>query len=272
MAEQTDAAAPGMSRFRLVIAYDGTAYAGWQVQKTGLGVQQRVEESLARLFPGVGRVHSSSRTDTGVHALGMVVHVDIPRARMRMAVSKLAIAINAHLPQDIRVVRAARCRRDFHARFDASGKEYRYTVWNHPVQNPLLRHTAWHVPKPLDLAAMRQAAACLPGTRDFRAFAAHHTYEIENTVRTLRQCAIRRQGSMLTFVIRGDGFLYKMCRSIVGTLVQVGQGKYPPAEVGRMLATCDRREAGMTAPAQGLVLWRVFYRKKAAIPDCEAAP
>src|SRR5271169_5370268 len=122
----------------MTIAYDGTNYAGWQAQKTGVGVQQRVEEALGRLFPGAMRLHSSSRTDTGVHALGMVAHIEIPRAELRMPVAKLALALNAHLPEDIRVLSAARCRADFHARFDASGKQYRYCVWNHAAMNPLL--------------------------------------------------------------------------------------------------------------------------------------
>src|ERR1700752_99590 len=141
-------------KFKLTIAYDGANYAGWQGQKTGMGVQQKVEEALGKLFPGVKRIHSSSRTDTGVHALGMVAHVEIPRAEFRMPMGKLALAINAHLPTDIRVLSATRCRADFHARFDASGKQYRYFVWNHAAMNPLLRHQAWQVPRKLDLRAM----------------------------------------------------------------------------------------------------------------------
>jgi tRNA pseudouridine38-40 synthase len=246
-------------RFRLTIAYDGAAYAGWQVQKTGLGVQQRLEEALARLFDHAGRVHSSSRTDTGVHAIGLVAHVEIPDREFRMPVGKLILALNAHLPEDIRVMAARRCEPDFHARFSATGKEYRYFVWNHAAMNPLWRRQAWHVPGRLDLRAMRNAARTFVGRHDFRSFAATRSYEPGCTVRTVRRCAIRRQGALLTFVIEGDGFLYKMCRGIVGTLVQVGQGKIPVEGLNEMLAQCDRRVAGMTAPAHGLVLWRVQY-------------
>lgn len=246
-------------RFKLTIAYDGAAYAGWQVQKVGLGVQQRVEEALARLLPGASRLHSSSRTDTGVHALGMVAHVDIPQGQFRMAPGKLALALNAHLPEDIRVMAARRARPGFHARFDARGKQYRYFLWNHPAMNPLLRGRAWHVPQKLDLAAMRAAARFLVGAHDFRSFAANRNYEVENTRRTLRKCEIKRSGSLLTFIIEGDGFLYKMCRGLVGTLAQIGRGKFAADEVRRMLEARDRREAGMTAPAHGLVLWKVFY-------------
>jgi tRNA pseudouridine38-40 synthase len=249
-------------KFKLTIAYDGTNYAGWQVQKSGVGVQQRVEEALEKLFPGTGRIHSSSRTDTGVHALGMVAHVEIETAKFKMPTAKLALALNAHLPEDIRVMSVQRSRADFHARFDTSGKQYRYFVWNHAVMNPLLRSLAWHVPRKLDLAAMRSAARLFPGTHDFKSLAASRNYEAESTVRTLTRCELKRNGPLLTFIIEGDGFLYKMCRGIVGTIVQVGQGKIAAGEIQRILAGKDRRLAGMTAPAHGLVLWRVFYRKK----------
>jgi tRNA pseudouridine38-40 synthase len=249
-------------KFKLTIAYDGTNYAGWQVQKSGVGVQQRVEEALAKLFPGAGRVHSSSRTDAGVHALGMVAHVEIMRAEFKMEPARLALAINAHLPEDIRVSSARRCPPEFHARFDATGKQYRYFVWNHPAMNPLLRCQAWQVPRKLDLPAMRAAAKLFLGTHDFKSLAATRSYEMESTVRTLRRCDLKRSGPLLTFIIEGDGFLYKMCRGIVGTLVQVGQGKIAAAEISRILASKDRRVAGMTAPACGLVLWRVFYDAK----------
>jgi tRNA pseudouridine38-40 synthase len=246
-------------KFKLTIAYDGTAYQGWQVQKTGVGVQEKVESALGKMFPSVKRIHSSSRTDTGVHALGMVAHVEIPRAEFKMPVGRLALALNAFLPQDIRVVSAVRCRADFHARFDATGKQYRYLVWNHPTMNPLLRHQAWHVPRGLELAAMRSAAKLFLGKHDFKSFAGTRNYEMESTVRTLTRCGINRRGPALTFIIEGDGFLYKMCRGIIGTLVQVGQGKFAAGEIKRMLDSKDRRAAGMTAPAHGLVLWKVFY-------------
>ncbi len=249
-------------KFKLVIAYDGTNYAGWQVQTSGVGIQQKIEEALGRLFPGVKRVHSSSRTDTGVHALGMVAHVEIPRAEFKMPAAKLALAMNAHLPEDIRVLAATRCRADFHARFDAAGKQYRYFVWNHPAMNPLLRHQAWQVPRKLDLAAMRSAAPLFLGKHDFKSFAGTRNYEMESTVRTLSRCEIRRIGPLLTFLIEGDGFLYKMCRGIVGTLVQVGQGKIQSDDIRAILNRRDRRAAGMTAPAHGLVLWKVFYKPK----------
>jgi tRNA pseudouridine38-40 synthase len=246
-------------KLKLTIAYDGAPYAGWQAQKTGLGVQQRVEEALARIFPNASRLHSSSRTDTGVHALGMVAQVQIPDSEFKMTPSKAALAINAHLPSDIRIMAASRCRADFDARFSARGKQYRYFVWTGPAMNPLLRHAAWHVCRPLDLPAMRSAARFFPGRHDFKSLAGTRPYEMSSTVRTLTRCDIKRNGPLLTFIIEGDGFLYKMCRGIVGTLVQVGQGKIAPGAIQQILDKKDRRAAGMTAPARGLVLWKVYY-------------
>lgn len=258
-------------RFKLVIAYDGTNYQGWQWQKTGTGVQQIVEEALAKIFPSAPRIHSSSRTDTGVHALGMVVHVDLQRAEFKMPVRKLLLALNHYLPHDIRVQRAARAHPEFHARFDARGKEYRYFVWNHSAMNPLLRHQAWHVPRPLDLTAIRNAAPLFAGKHDFKSFAANTGYEKQTTVRRLTRCDVRKTGPLLTIIIEGDGFLYKMCRGIAGTLVQIGLGKINADDIRHILAQRDRRVAGMTAPAHGLCLWRVLYDKtrgrRVALPD-----
>jgi tRNA pseudouridine38-40 synthase len=256
----------GKIRVKLTIAYQGTNYAGWQVQKTGVGVQEKVEQVLQRYFPGVTRLHSSSRTDTGVHAIGMVAHVDIPKAELTMSLEKLPLSLNAFLAADIRVLSASKVSPDFHARFQATGKQYRYFLWNHRGMNPLLRHSAWHVPRPLDVAAMRTAAKVFLGKHDFKSFAASRGYEPETTVRTLSRCDIRRSDALLTFVIEGDGFLYKMCRGIVGTLVQVGQGKIAVADVKSMFGERDRRVAGMTAPAQGLVLWKVFYSPRKGLP------
>ncbi|HET7624975.1 MAG TPA: tRNA pseudouridine(38-40) synthase TruA [Verrucomicrobiae bacterium] len=257
-----DSVARGKIRIKLVIAYDGGKYEGWQAQKTGTGVQEKIETALAKLFPSGPRVHSSSRTDTGVHALGMVAHFDVPRTEFKMTARKLALALNAWLPEDIRVFSATRAAKDFHARFDAAGKQYRYFIWNHSAMNPLLRHSAWHVPRPLNVKAMRAAARYFIGRHDFQSFAANPGYKKNSTVRTLARCDIKKSGALLTIIIEGDGFLYKMCRGIAGTLAQIGLGKFSPENVRQMLATKDRRVAGMTAPAHGLVLRKVFYRKK----------
>lgn len=246
-------------KFKLTIAYDGANYEGWQLQKIGTGVQEIVETALAKLFPSKPRLHSSSRTDTGVHALGMVAHFEIPADEFKMAVRRLALAINAWLPDEVRVLSASKAPEKFHARFDATGKQYRYVVWSHPAMNPLLRTTAWHVPRKLDLKLMQAAAKLFIGKHDFKSFAGTRSYEMKSNVRRLTRCDVKKSGSQFVFIIEGDGFLYKMCRGIVGTLVQVGFGKFPPSEIKAMLAKMDRRVAGMTAPAHGLVLWKVYY-------------
>ena len=249
-------------KFKLIVAYDGTNYEGWQVQKVGVGVQQKIEEAIQVIWPSVKRIHSSSRTDAGVHARGMVAHVEIPKDELRMSARKLPLALNANLPDDIRITNAARAPAEFHARFDAKGKQYRYQVWNHRVMNPLLRHTAWHVPGELNLPAMREATKSFVGKRDWKSLANNRDYDMETTIRTLHHCDLRKSGELLTFTIEGDGFLYKMCRNIVGMLIQVGQGKLTPEDVEASLAACDRRAGGVAAPAKGLILWEVFYDKK----------
>lgn len=246
-------------RLKLTIAYDGANYEGWQVQKVGLGIQQVVEESIAKIFQEERRIHSSSRTDTGVHARGMIAHLDLPADKVKMPCSKIPLALNSQLPEDIRIMDARQVPETFHARFDAKGKEYRFFVYNSHAMDPLLRRTAWHVPQILDVAAMRQAAGYFKGKQDFAAFANNRNYKMETTIRTLHRCEFRKQGPLIVFRISGDGFLYKMCRGIVGTVIQVGQGRFAAEEVAGMLKAGDRRMAGMTAPAHGLVLWKVFY-------------
>ena len=248
-----------MLRFKLTIAYDGTRYFGWQVQKGRMTVQQRVEEALRELFPSVKRVHSSSRTDTGVHAMGMVAHVDLLEAECRMDVRKLLLAVNSFLPVDIRIVAVRRVKKDFHARFDAKRKQYLYLIWNHAAMNPLLLNRAWHVSVSLDLERMQKAAKLFVGKKDFKSFASTHEYEMESTVRRLTRCDVRKEGFTWKLIIEGEGFLYKMCRGIVGTLERVGQGKMKQKEIRQIFHERDRRVAGMNAPACGLTLWRVFY-------------
>src|SRR5262249_46065493 len=206
-------------------------------------------------------VQGSSRKAGRVPPPGMLARFGAPGKQSKMPPHKLALPRNHGLPERIRVLSAARASEKFHARFDAKGKQYRYFVWNHTAMNPLRRGTAWHVPRALDLKAMRAAAPLFVGKHDFKSFAANRNYEMETTVRTLTRCDFKKKGPLLMFTIEGDGFLYKMCRGIVGTIVQIGLGKFPASEIKAMLAQKDRRVAGMTAPAHGLVLWKVFYPK-----------
>ena len=254
----------GSLKLKLTIAYHGARYKGWQVQKSGITVQQKVEEALKRFFPSADRVHSSSRTDTGVHARGMVAHVEVQKDEFRIGELKLRLALNAFLPDDVSVTEVKRVPGNFHARFDAAGKQYRYMIWNHPALNPLQREVSWHVPRELDFLRMQEGAKFFIGNHDFRAFAVKREYEMQSTIRVVSNCKLYKKDSMLTCLIEGEGFLYKMCRGIVGTLVEVGLGKLKPVDIRNILKSCDRSQAGMTAPAHGLILWKVMYGKKKA--------
>jgi len=246
-------------KYKLIIAYDGTGYEGWQARSNGRGIRQTITGACEQLLGSAPEIIASSRTDAGVHARGLVAHLELTDGHPLFTGAQLRLALNAQLPAEIRILSAARARADFNARFDAITKEYRYQVWNHPVMAPLLRHQAWHIPRPLDLAVMREAAAYLTGRHDFRAFTAKRKGELLDSTRTLHTCQIKRSGARLTFHLIGEGFLYKMCRRIVGTLVQVGEGKLTPAEVKSLRHPPTEHQAGMIAPAHGLILWKVRY-------------
>lgn len=248
-----------MSRIRLTIAYDGSRWHGWQAGRTGTGVADRVQQALNAVFPGAGDLVSSSRTDSGVHALGLVAHADLPEGRRMMAADRIAAAINARLPADIRVMAAECVAPDFHARFGAVAKQYRYRIWNAPVMNPLLEKHAWHVPQPLDVGALRAAASVLLGTHDFRAFTSRRDGTPASTVRTILHLEVMAEKPDITLVIEADGFLYKMCRAIAGTMVRIGRGTTTLSELEALLASPSGRTPGINAPAHGLTLWRVTY-------------
>lgn len=248
----------GGMRLRLLIAYDGSGYAGWQRVATGVGVQERIEEALEKIAGRRVAVEGASRTDRGVHATGMTASLDW--AHPRLAAADLRRALNALLPSDIRVLEARRAPPGFHARFSAKRKLYRYRIQNAPVADPLRRGVCWHVPHALDLAAMRAAAEAFVGRHDFSAVATNPGYARASMVRTVRLCRVRRRGDEVLVEVEGDGFLYKMVRTMVGTLVEVGGGRREASSVAAMLAARDRRRAGKTAPAHGLCLARVGYR------------
>lgn len=245
-------------RFKLTIAFDGTAYHGWHAGRSGNGVSDHIEKALADLFPSAPSLVGSSRTDSGVHALGLVAHFDLPENEA-MSVRRLVAAINALLPADIRILSAARTCASFHARFGATSKQYRYQIWNAPVMNPLLQGRTWHVPQELDLATMREAAALLCGRHDFRAFTSRRDGQLKESSRVLTRCEIRKSGPLLTFIVQGDGFLYKMCRGIVGTLVKTGRGLMTCSGVNELLIHPETHAGKLNAPAHGLILWKVSY-------------
>lgn len=245
-----------MSRWRIDVAYDGAAYAGWQIQPQGASIQETIEKALETITGAKARVHGSGRTDQGVHALGQVAHFDLQTTQNAEALKK---GINAVLPQDIRVNRVRPAKPDFHARLSATAKEYRYLIWNSNVVPPFLRHYRTHVVQSLDIEAMQEAASYLVGRHDFASFTANPNRLVESTVRVLSSLVVRKQGREAVVIAIGDGFLYKMMRSICGLLIRVGNGSVPPREVRDILQKKVRTAAVPTAPPQGLFLWKVYY-------------
>ncbi len=247
---------PKPRHFKLTITYDGTQYAGWQLQPNGKTVQQVVETALAKIDGREVRVHGSGRTDAGVHARGQVANCTL---RTQLMVPTLLKALNANLPEDVRVFRLQVTNEKFHARFSARGKEYRYQIDNGVVADPFLRTYAWHRPWPLHVARMRQAAALLKGRHDFSVLSAKPRRPVQRTVRTISKLSVTKRGNLLTVVVVADGFLYKMVRSIVGALVKVGEGRLSVRELQALVKAKKRTALVETAPAHGLFLWRVFY-------------
>jgi tRNA pseudouridine38-40 synthase len=251
-----------MVRLRLIVAYDGTAFNGWQLQAPGLGrtVQGCLEEALARLCGAPVRVHGAGRTDSGVHALAQTAHVDVPDARAGLPWQK---ALNALLPKDVSIVAAARAEPNFHARFDARGKTYVYTLWTEPAYVlPWRRPYVWDVGRfaPLDVPAMAAAAREFVGEHDFAAFQ-NTGSAVATTVRRL-WAVTHEPGTCpeeTAWRFRGTGFLKQMVRNLVGTLVAVGRGRLDPPGVRRLLVVGARCQAPATAPAAGLCLLRVEY-------------
>ena len=247
-------------RFKLTVAYDGTAYSGWQVQPDHASVQQVIEQTLAGIVGHAVKVHGSGRTDQGVHARGQVAHVDLT---CRMGADAVQRALNARLPPDIRIRKASRARPDFHARRSATAKEYRYFVWNDALVLPDKRLYAAHAYRPLDLAAMRDGARRFVGRHDFASFTANPQREVESTVRTIFAFAVVRRGKELVFRVSGEGFLYKQVRSMVGFLMRVGEGAEKPEAVSELLTSCAPRKARVPSAApHGLFLWQVWYGRR----------
>jgi tRNA pseudouridine38-40 synthase len=244
-----------MRCLKLTIAYDGTNYVGWQRQASGVSIQQLIERAFEPIAGEAPAVAGAGRTDAGVHAVGQVASVkietDLPAGTLRRA-------LNFRLPPDVRVLRVEDAPPDFHARFQAAGKRYRYRLATAPILLPFDRWFVWHVPGRGDVDAMRRGAAVLVGCHDFASFQAAGP-DADDTVRTLRELAIREDPGELVFDIEGDGFLRHMVRTIVGTLAEIGAGRRTPESISAILAARDRQTAGRTAPARGLTLMEVTY-------------
>lgn len=246
-----------MRFLKLTIAYDGTDFAGWQVQPNARTIQQTLEDALQTITGEQIRVTASGRTDAGVHAYGQVVSL---ATESSLSADVLCRALNANTPHDLVVLDVAEASDGFHAIRDAVRKRYRYVIHNNPLPDVFSRAYAWHIPQPLDLDSMRGAAKLLIGTRDFASFQAAGS-DRATTVRTVSELQITcdELTSRILMEVEADGFLYMMVRNIVGSLVEIGRGNHPVDWISEVLAARDRRLAGATAPPHGLFLVSVDY-------------
>ncbi|HEY2799312.1 MAG TPA: tRNA pseudouridine(38-40) synthase TruA [Chthoniobacterales bacterium] len=244
-------------RLKLIIAYDGAGFRGWQSQAGGETIQDRIEEAFAGIAGRKVRIHGAGRTDAGVHAVGQCAHADVPAGKLTP--TTWLNALNASLPATIRIIRCRFVSPNFHARFSARGKVYRYHIATGPVLLPFEADRAWHVAVPLDDAAIRACAEMFIGRHDFAGFAANRGQMVRSTVRTIRSVRIRRTSSVTVIDFDADGFLYKMVRLMVGAIVHCGLGKRTLAEVCGQLHAPSSKSVRLVAPAGGLTLVRVHY-------------
>ncbi|MDP2892120.1 MAG: tRNA pseudouridine(38-40) synthase TruA [Bacillota bacterium] len=244
-----------MTRILIYIEYDGTGYAGWQNQKNASSIQQALEECLKKLTREDIAVTGAGRTDAGAHAQGQAAHFD---TASRIPAEKFAYAMNSHLPRSIRVIESREVGMDFHARFSARGKWYRYTIYNRPHALALNRLTCLHVREPLDITAMEEAVPRLTGTHDFAAFAASGGDQ-KTTVRTIYSAKVTKEGAYIHIDITGNAFLFNMVRIIAGTLIEIGRHRLERNALEEMLEGRSRLSGGPTAPAKGLTLMKVYY-------------
>lgn len=242
-------------RVRLIVAYDGTNYHGWQVQNNGITIESELNRCLTDLLGEKIEVIGASRTDSGVHALGNVAVFD---TTARMPAEKISYALNQRLPEDIRIQKSEEVDSDWHPRHCDSRKTYEYRIYRGEFAMPVKRLYSYHTYRPLDVAMMRKAAAYLVGEHDFKSFCQTGA-QVESTVRTILSLEIEEQGSDLVIRVCGNGFLYNMVRIIAGTLMEVGQGKRSPESMQQVLDSLDRAAAGPTAPALGLTLMKYEY-------------
>lgn len=248
-----------MQRIKCTVSYDGTNFSGYQVQPGKRTVQGELEKVLEKLNKGKSiRVSASGRTDAGVHARGQVIHFD---TALEIEPARWQGALNSLLPADIAIHSVELVQSDFHARFDAVGKEYRYFLLQSKHRDPFQRNYAYQFPYELDYEAMKEAAGQLLGTHDFTSFCSAKT-EVEDRVRTLQEIDFYEENGLLVFRFVGGGFLYNMVRILVGTLLEVGTGRRAATSMQELLDCKDRTQAGKTAPGHGLYLWKVFYSEQ----------
>ena len=243
-------------RLKLIVAYDGAPFAGWQSQCHRNTVQDHLERAFERITGGAVRVHGAGRTDAGVHAFAQCAHVDILKF---LPPDRWIKALNALLPSAIRVLRCRYVSKDFHARRSAKGKIYRYRIWSGPILPPFECRRAWHVAQPLDLKILKSAAKHFVGTHDFASFAANRGKPEPSKIRTINSVRVCKKGLCITIEFDGDGFLYKMVRLMVGALVKCALGKMHIEEITSRLHSGKVGSTRFTARAEGLYLVRVRY-------------
>lgn len=246
-----------LERLKLTVAYDGRPFNGWQSQPNENGIQDYLKHAFSLVVSAPVKLHGAGRTDSGVHALGQVAHVDVPRGRMDPA--RWLAAVNANLPAEIRLIRCQIASPDFHAQYSAVGKVYRYRIWNAPVFHPMEIGRSWHVPQPLDLDILRAASEGLIGTHDFASFAANRGKAAETTTRTIHQIRIQRRKEIVVLDFDGNGFLYRMVRMLTGTIVRVAARRANISWIPELLAEPGKTKTNCTAPAEGLYLVKVKY-------------
>ena len=250
-----------MKRIKLIISYLGDNYCGWQVQKNKRSVQSTLQDALQTLYGQRPPVIGCSRTDSKVHARNYVCCFDIEDELDSIPRERLAFALCSVLPDDISCKRAEYADADFHPRYSCLCKEYEYLIYNSPLPDVFLHNRAWHIKKKLDVAKMKEATKFIEGKKDFRAFMASGS-DIADTVRDVKSIKITENNSLISIKISADGFLYNMVRIITGTLVDVAKGTISPQQTKDIIASLDRKNAGITAPAHGLYLNRIFYEKE----------
>ncbi len=244
-----------MNNYKLIMTYDGTPYHGWQMQDNAITVQQCLSEAIERIFGEKCTIYGSSRTDKGVHALGFCCNFKTQQER---DCEKIAYGLNAVLPESICVLECSKADESFNARFDAKGKEYIYQLWTSRRRNPFLIDKALHHPIPIDEEMLNEQAKDYIGTHDFSAFCAAGGTTLSN-VRTIFDCSVEREGDLVTFKVKGDGFLYNMVRIMVGTLLDINSGKIEKGSIPAIIESKSRFLAGITAKAHGLYLGEVYY-------------
>lgn len=244
-----------MKRILLTLSYDGTAYHGWQIQPNAITVQETVQNALLKLLGSFHGVTGCSRTDAGVHAREFCCHIDCDDNIPNNAFLK---GLNSLLPPDISVKACKEVAPDFHARYSAKGKTYKYRILNSCIKDPFLSRYFWQIERKLDVDKMNEFCSALVGTHDFYAFSSSGR-TVEDTVRTITDCFVERDGDEVTLTVSANGFLYNMVRIIVGTAVEVSDGRISPQNTSLILSSKNRDMAGITAPPNALMLWKVHY-------------